>query len=123
MKMSDIKRNLKKVEEGKALDIPLAVLNGKFKKKYQKETQRLVGRENYRLGKYRYPEKWKENYQKNKERIKKTQKKYHKTAKYRKVMRNYQIRNREKLNARSRKWYAEHKPYFRNYYQRRKERK
>ena len=48
-----IERNLKRVENGKALDMPLAVLDGELKKRwfgdsdYQKERNKEWGREYY----------------------------------------------------------------------------
>lgn len=118
-----IKENLQRVEEGKALDMPLAVLDGNFKKAYQKVTDKLVHREYYLQGKYRYPynpEKQRAYYLKNRKKILARMKAYSKTEGYKKSIRKYHIRNREKLNAKSRKYYAGHREYWRNYYKRRK---
>jgi len=59
----DIEKNLKRVDEGKPLTIPLAILNGIFKQKY-------FSKQYYKQYREKNKEKIKQYREKNKEKIK-----------------------------------------------------
>ena len=59
----DVKRNLEKVEQGQDLDMPLAVLDGTFKKIYSNETNKACKREKIKTEEYKeHFKKWKKEH-------------------------------------------------------------
>ncbi len=48
-----IKENLDRIEKGEALSVPLSVLNGKFKKIYQKENMKAYQKAYRKTDKYK----------------------------------------------------------------------
>ena len=76
----DMERNLDNIAEDKPLDIPLAILNGVFKEKYQKETKH-IDRNKTKEYREKNKDKIKEYYEKNKDKLKERKKEYYERKK------------------------------------------
>jgi len=87
----DMERNLDNIAEDKPLDIPLAILNGVFKEKYQKETKH-IDRNKTKEYREKNKDKIKEYYEKNKDKIK-----------------EYYEKNKDKLKERKKEYYERKK--------------
>lgn len=100
----DIEKNLKNVEEGKALTIPLKILDRKFKRAYYRRSD--IYRKRIELWRKNNPDKVKEYQErwiaKNKDKL-------------RKYGKEYRQRNRKKLREWARKDYQKNRDKIRKY--------
>jgi len=120
---SEIEENLKRVENGEALTIPLIILNGKFKEEYRKrygEFEKFTKEERLERIRKQKPEvqahikAYKKAYNQKpeiKERMRKYQQKYYQKPEVKERMRKYYQKPEVKEKARKykQKYYLEHK--------------